>query len=63
MHILIIFSGNFLLSDKHYLTVDGTIVGNVSGPVAAIQYVFALFYVLNIQYPKEVGCTLEFIQR
>ena len=51
--------------DQHFkITVDQVIVNDhITSPVAALGYAFALYYVCNIQYPKEISLTLEFIQR
>ncbi|KAL7870389.1 hypothetical protein SRHO_G00078860, partial [Serrasalmus rhombeus] len=32
-------------------------------PLVALAYMFSMFYLMNIKYPKEAALTLEFIQR
>ncbi|KAI7798563.1 uncharacterized protein LOC130567110 [Triplophysa rosa] len=56
--ILIMANGLFKIA------VDQEVVNDhITSPIVALSYAFCLFYVLNIKYPKEMGLTLEFIQR
>ncbi|XP_072522286.1 uncharacterized protein [Salminus brasiliensis] len=53
-----------ILGDERYLmAVDQTIVNDhVRCPLTALTYLFCLFYVLNIRYPKDAALSLEFIK-
>jgi len=49
---------------RYKISVDEVTVNHIiSCSLVAVSYVFSLFYVLNIMYPKEAALTLEFIQR
>lgn len=43
--------------------MDEVTVNHISCSLVTVNYVFSLFYVLIIMYPKGVALTLEFIQR
>lgn len=51
--------------DQHFkIAVDMVVVNDhITSPVAAVGYAFTLYYVYNIEYLKEMGLTLEFVQR
>ncbi len=49
-----------------YLVVDGTVLLEVNELCQAWSILFALFYILNYQYPKADGgiiCTMTFVQK
>ncbi|CAM4314419.1 unnamed protein product [Leuciscus chuanchicus] len=49
---------------RYKISVDEVTVNHIiSSSLVAVSYVFSLFYVLNIMYPKGAALTLEFIQR
>ncbi|XP_017550209.2 uncharacterized protein LOC108425773 isoform X1 [Pygocentrus nattereri] len=54
-----------ILGNKDFqMAVDQTVVNDhLCCPLTALSYLFSLFYVLNIQYPKDAALSLEFIQR
>ncbi|KAI9540876.1 hypothetical protein NQZ68_036212 [Dissostichus eleginoides] len=46
------------------IAVDQEVVNDhITSPIVALSYAFCLFYVCNIEYPKEMSLTLEFMQR
>ncbi|KAF1379434.1 hypothetical protein PFLUV_G00176020 [Perca fluviatilis] len=48
---------------RYKISVDEVTVNIVGCPLVAVSYMFSLYYVLNIKYPKGAALTLEFIQR
>ncbi|XP_066526280.1 uncharacterized protein si:ch211-86h15.1 isoform X1 [Hoplias malabaricus] len=51
-------------NECYKMVVDQTVVNDhVSCPLTALSYLFSLFFVLNIQYPKDAALSLDFIQR
>ncbi|XP_039594615.1 uncharacterized protein LOC120516762 isoform X2 [Polypterus senegalus] len=61
----IIFCGDSLLTASCFmLSVDKNVVKeNIPVFLEAFEMMFAAYYIFNIQYPSDVGSTLEFIQR
>ncbi len=46
------------------MSMEGTIVmGPHNNLLNGVAATFAAYYVFNLQYPKEVSSTLEFVQR
>ncbi|KAF3834364.1 hypothetical protein F7725_025568 [Dissostichus mawsoni] len=46
------------------IAVDQEVVNDhITSPIVALSYAFCLLYVCNIEYPKEMSLTLEFMQR
>ncbi|XP_039594613.1 uncharacterized protein LOC120516762 isoform X1 [Polypterus senegalus] len=60
----IIFCGDSLLTASCFmLSVDKNVVKeNIPVFLEAFEMMFAAYYIFNIQYPSDVGSTLEFIQ-
>ncbi|KAJ4922354.1 hypothetical protein JOQ06_025891 [Pogonophryne albipinna] len=55
-----------LIRDDHLfeIAVDQEGVNDhITSPIVALSYAFCLFYVCNIEYPKEMSLTLAFMQR
>ena len=59
----VISGENVLQATSFVVTVEQVPCIRVQGLLAALQVLFAAFYVFNFHYPVEVGATLEFIQR
>ncbi|PIK56613.1 hypothetical protein BSL78_06469 [Apostichopus japonicus] len=59
------FEGTKLLAGRKYMiAVDKVVVNHLIADFqSALAYLFATYYVLNIQYPADSCVTLEFIQR
>ncbi len=50
--------------DKWMMSMEGTIVmGPHNNLLNGVAATFAAYYVFNLQYPKEVSSSLEFVQR
>ncbi|KAF3841801.1 hypothetical protein F7725_023752 [Dissostichus mawsoni] len=45
------------------ILIRGSVNDHITSPIVALSYAFCLFYVCNIEYPKEMSLTLEFMQR
>ncbi|XP_071855016.1 uncharacterized protein [Apostichopus japonicus] len=60
-----VVSGTTLLAGRKYMiAVDKVVVNHLIADFqSALAYLFATYYVLNIQYPADSCVTLEFIQR
>lgn len=58
-------TGTKLLAGRKYMiAVDKVVVNHLIADFqSALAYLFATYYVLNIQYPADSCVTLEFIQR
>ncbi|XP_051782015.1 uncharacterized protein LOC127527412 [Erpetoichthys calabaricus] len=63
--LCIIFCGDSLLTASCFmLSVDkNDVKENIPVFLEAFEMMFAAYYIFNIQYPSDVGSTLEFIQR
>lgn len=61
-HLLI--SGDLMKPTAWMLSIEERVVmGPHSNIVSGLVALFASFYNLNLQYPEDCSCTLEFIQR
>jgi hypothetical protein len=57
-------SGESSISATQFaLLVDKRVVGRYNNYLTALSMLFSIYYMLNIEYPVEASCTLEFIQR
>lgn len=58
------FSGSSVaMASVYKVMVEKVIVFSTDSLYGAVSYLFGCFYVFNMQYPKELLATFEFIQR
>lgn len=63
-HTLVLLMCFIADEGRYQISVDQvTVNNNITCPLIAVSYMFSLFYVLNIMYPKGAALSLEFIQR
>ncbi|KAL1253607.1 hypothetical protein QQF64_015836 [Cirrhinus molitorella] len=64
--ILLVSGGTWQVTIKHWMiTLEGCVISEGITPnfLMGLAAVFAIYYMLNLQYQEEAACTLEFIQR
>ncbi|KAL1257411.1 hypothetical protein QQF64_003155 [Cirrhinus molitorella] len=64
--ILLVSGGTWQVTIKHWMvTLEGCVISEGITPnfLTGLAAVFAIYYMLNLQYQEEAACTLEFIQR
>ena len=60
---LIFLGESAYVAKEFFLAIDGVVLAHCTDVVSAVGAMFAVYFVFNIKYNKNISGTLEFIQR